>query len=357
MSRIDSSAHNAALSSFQPQTPEKSPAAPAAAPAAPATKDSFEAKGAAVDRSVLDAKSGTGKKKKNQDLPPPFKGVPEGTQLRSSVPGSDFHVSGRGFPVGTTKVVNGKVELPGLGVIDAPKKAGKKGEVAIQIDKKHVLKIRLNKDGTVSVSEGKIKKGGLLGGVFGKVLRGVLAVASFIPVVNAVAIPASIGLAAYDAAQSFKNGDILGGVASVAGAVAGGVGTFARVAGSTISAGTQATLNTVKNVATTVKTVSGAVGGVINGIKTGDYGGVIGGVANAAGAVTDLTGAPAGVNTAIDAAKGVGNVVSGLQSGNLLAAGQAAIGVAGEIPGVKDAVVSAADRIGLGQVAGDLFNK
>src|SRR6185295_6587033 len=141
------------------------------------------------------AQSGKKKKKgKAQTVPSPFKGAPQGTPLRSMVPGAAMSVSKNGYPVGTTKAVNGMVELPGIGWIPEPAKAGKKGAVNLKIGKDRMLCVEKNKDGTISVKEKKVKSGGL----FGKIKQAVgiaLAVASVVfPALAPVAIAYNVGM-------------------------------------------------------------------------------------------------------------------------------------------------------------------
>src|SRR5688572_30355449 len=124
MTRIDSPS--------SPQVPNLSAQPGAAAPAAtpsPAPgipQDVWEVATAAKQHTEQAMEAAKGKKKqKAKNIPPPLKGVPQGTPVPSSVPGSSFAVSKNGFPVGTTKEVNGMVEIPGLGWVQAPKKSGK----------------------------------------------------------------------------------------------------------------------------------------------------------------------------------------------------------------------------------------
>ena len=70
-----------------------------------------------------------------------------------------------------------------------------------------------------------------LGALFEKVVGVVADVLSFVPGVNAVAIPVAIAVSAAEGAQALSGGDVLGDVLSLAGAAAGGVAGAATSAG------------------------------------------------------------------------------------------------------------------------------
>ena len=141
-------------------------------------------------------------------------------------PAARFTTDSRGFPRGQAPVVDGKVEVPGLGTFPAPA-PGKKTQV--NLDKKNKLVLKRNADGTVSVQVKK--RGGLLG--FLKKLGGVLLKAlpiaskilSFIPGLNVLAAPL--------AAVSRVVGAVKGGIDAIrsgdfAGAIGAVVGGFKR---------------------------------------------------------------------------------------------------------------------------------
>lgn len=320
------------------------------------------------------------KKEKAKTIPSPFKGTPQGTALQSMVPGASMSVSKNGYPVGTTKAVNGMVELPGIGWIPEPTKAGSKGAQNLKIGKDKMLCVEKNKDGSISVKEKKVKSGG----IFGKIKQAVgiaLAVASVVfPALAPVAIAYNIGMGAYE----ISKGNYLGGALQVAGGLAGGAGAVASAAtaGSTLA-------NTASTVATVGKAaVAGANVGqaVVQGVKTGDVLGAVGGVAGAVGgnignvpginagtataiasgaravqggvavargaqagdlaavgaglgqtanAINTITPLPQGVLTAANLAPAAGNVIDGLRNGNLQQIGQGAK-QAGDVLGVTD---------------------
>jgi len=324
-----------------------------------------------------------GKKEKAKTIPAPFKGAAQGTPLQSMVPGANLSVSKNGYPVGTTKAVNGMVEIPGIGWIPEPSKAGKKGAQNLKIGKNKMLCIEKNKDGSISIKEKKVKSGG----IFGKIKQAVgivLAVASVVfPALAPVAIAYNVGMGAYEMAK----GNYLGGALQVAGGLAGGAGAIANAAtaGSTL-ANTASTVSSLGKVA-----VAGANAGqaVYQGIKTGDVLGAIGGVAGAVGggignvpgidagtanaitngakavqggvtvargaqagdlatvgagigqtanAINDITPLPEGVLTAANLAPAAGNVIDGIRNGNLQQIGQGAR-QAGDVLGVTDQIL------------------
>jgi len=329
------------------------------------------------------AQGGKKKKGKAKTIPAPFKGAAQGTPLQSMVPGANMSVSKNGYPVGTTKAVNGMVEVPGIGWIPEPTKAGKKGAVNLKIGKKKMLCIEKNKDGSITIKEKKVKGGG----IFGKIKQAVgiaLAVASVVfPALAPVAIAYNVGMGAFEMAK----GNYLGGALQVAGGLAGGAGAIANAAtaGSTL-ANTASTVSSLGKVA-----VAGANAGqaVYQGVKTGDVLGAIGGVAGAVGggignvpgidagtanaitngakavqggvtvargaqagdlatvgagigqtanAINDITPLPEGVLTAANLAPAAGNVIDGLRNGNLQQLGQGAK-QAGDVLGVTDQIL------------------
>src|SRR4051812_45315323 len=333
------------------------------------------------------AAQGGKKKEKAKTIPAPFKGVAQGTALRSMVPGAQLSASKNGYPVGTTRAVNGMVEIPGIGWIPEPTKAGKKGAVNLKIGKDKMLAIEKNKDGTISIKEQKVKGGG---GLFGKIKQAVgiaLAVASVVfPALAPVAIAYNIGMGAYE----MSKGNYLGGALQVAGGLAGGAGAIANAAaaGST-AANVASAASTVGKVA-----VAGANAGqaVYQGIKTGDVLGAIGGVAGAVGGnIGNIPGIDAGAAHAIangaQAGEGGGTGARGAQAGDfstigagvgqtvnavnqitplpegVVTAGKVAPGVGSVIDGVKNGDLKeigtgakqTADALGITDVASQLL--
>jgi hypothetical protein len=341
-----------------------------------------QAKQSAEQQKAAQAQSGKSKKKqKAQTIPSPFKGHPQGTPLQSMVPGAAMSVSKNGYPVGTTRAVNGMVELPGIGWIPEPGKAGKKGAVNLKIGKNRMLCVEKNKDGSISVKEKKVKSGG----IFGKIKQAVgiaLAVASVVfPALAPVAIAYNVGMGAYE----MSKGNYLGGALQVAGGLAGGAGAVANAAtagsalantaqtvasvGKVAVAGAnagQAVYQGVKNgdVLGAIAGAAGAVGGnignvpgidagtagaiangakavqggaaVARGVQAGDLGAVGAGLGQAVNAVNGITPLPRGVLTAANLAPAAGNAVDGLRTGNLQQAGAAAKQIADQL-GVTDA--------------------
>ncbi|MBI3180639.1 MAG: hypothetical protein HYZ28_00600 [Myxococcales bacterium] len=248
----------------------------------------------------------------------------------------------KGFPKGTAQIVDGKAYIPGMGLIDATKTQ------KLPIGKNEFFKLRVNQDGTVT-SYIRKEGGGIFGGTIGKIISGVLTVASFVPGVNLVAVPLNVAWSAAQAAYSFAKGNILGGIAGVAGAVAGGAGSFLRLGGAALSAGAAATLQTVGRVAQSVSNVAGGVQTVMAGIKGKDFGAILGGaaaiVSGAAGGVRSLASSAGSalfsaanrmeqLSSTLRAGASVANGVQAFRGGNPLA-GIGALGeAASELGGV-----------------------
>jgi len=180
-------------------------------------------------------------------------------------------IKGKAYPDET-----GKINIPGYGEVQAPP-PGKKEK--IKIDKKKYIEVKTNKDGSVSVETKK--KGGFfskIGGAFKKIggfvkkaLPIITTVASFIPGVNAIAIPLKIATSAMGAIDAIKNKNWLGAIGSVAGGVAGAAGAFgakglANVAGMVAQGAdkTQAFLGAVK-----AKSPSGILGAAAGMLQFG----------------------------------------------------------------------------------------
>ncbi|HVE83174.1 MAG TPA: hypothetical protein VND93_10025 [Myxococcales bacterium] len=289
------------------------------------------------------AQGGKKKKAKAKTIPAPFKGQPQGTPLKSMVPGAALSVSKNGFPVGTTKAVNGMVELPGIGWIQAPTKPGKKGAVNLKIGKNKMLCVEMNKDGSISVKEKKVKGGG----IFGKIKQAVgiaLAVASVVfPALAPVAIAYNVGMGAYEMSQ----GNYLGGALQVAGGLAGGAGAIANAAtaGSTLAN----TASTAANIGRAAVAGANAGQAIYQGVKTGNVLGAITGAAGAiGGGVGNIPGIDPGTAGAIangaKAVQGAVTVAGGIKNGNLAAVGAGlgnTVGAVNDITRLPDAVVTA----------------
>lgn len=256
-----------------------------------------------TERATAEAK-GQKKKGKSPPIRAPFKGVAPGTEVPSSVPGASFRVSRRGFPVGTAREVNGMVEVPGIGWVKAPTRSGRKGAVNLKTGKRRLLTITRYKDGTIAVKEKKLKSGGFFSSTVGKVLGGVLAVASFVfPVLAPVAIAYNVASSAYAMSQ----GNYLGGALQLAGSAVG-LGGLGGALGQVAS--------TVGKVATGINAGQAAY----NGIKNGDWAGAAAGLAGAAATGANLAGLPAGTTQAINNAarvvQGGATVANGIKSGD-----------------------------------------
>ncbi len=153
---------------------------------------------------------------------------------------------------------------------------------------------------------------------FQRVLQPILTIASIIP--SPIQPFAAIANGVIGGAQALKNGNILGAVASFAGAGAG----VAGLAGNTALAGTLGS----------VCAVTGSVNGAIQAVKTGDVAGLFSSVVSGASAMGNLAGTPISsdltrlgtvVSTANAVSKGdfvgaLGGVVSLAQSNRTAAA-------------------------------------
>lgn len=327
MTRIDSPSAPHVPSLSAQAGPAPSAPVPSATPGIP--QDVWEVATAAKQQTEQAMAASKGKKKgKAKNIPPPLKGVPQGTPVPSSVPGASFAVSKNGFPVGTTKEVNGMVEIPGLGWVQAPKKTGKKGAVNLQIGKKRLLAITKNKDGSISVKEQKVKGGGFFGSTLGKALGFVLSAASF---VFPVLAPVAIGYQVAAAASAIKDGNILGGALQLAGAAAGGVGTFASTAGAAASG-----LASAAQTASTVGKVAVAGIGAGQAIKNGDFAGAAAGLAGAAAAGANVVGLSPGttavINNTAQIVQNGARVADGIRTGDFSTIGA---GIGGALQGVN----------------------
>ena len=168
---------------------------------------------------------------------------------------------------------------------------------------------------------------------------------SFVPVVNVVAAPVAIGLAAYQGAKAIKNRDVLGAVANIGGAVAGGLGGVASLAAKAGATALEAGAKAGSTVAGLVSKGAAAVGNIARAVSSKSPSAWLAGAA-------DLLGTAAGglAGRADGLASKLGNVAGGLQRGAQVA-GAIEQGVRAKAPGavlqgVGDAVDFGADILG-----------
>ena len=162
-------------------------------------------------------------------------------------------------------------------------------------------------------------------------------VLSFVPGVDAVAIPVAIAVSAAEGGQDLASGNILGGVLAIAGAAAGGVGAWA----------------------------SGAVDSAVSGVADAASAGSLAGVQAASDALAsaqDVLGAAQAVSRGVAAAQGVAGVVQAAQDGDALAAltsaagGLAGSAYAGTNTGVGLQVASALTGAGVAAAGGNVLS-
>ncbi len=129
-----------------------------------------------------------------------------------------------------------------------------------------------------------------IGGIIEQVVGIVADVLSFVPVVDAIAIPVAIAVGAAEGGQDLADGNILGGVLALAGSAAGGVGQYASDIGEAIGESTADVTTAAQDVSRGVAAAQG-VDGAVTGAEGGDplaaLTSLAGGVAGSAGAGTD----------------------------------------------------------------------
>ena len=156
-------------------------------------------------------------------------------------------------------------------------------------------------------------------------------VLSFVPVVDAIAIPVAIAVGAAEGAQDLADGNILGGVLALAGSAAGGVGQYASDIGEAIGESTADVTTAAQDVSRGVAAAQG-VDGAVTGAEDGDplaaLTSLAGGVAGSAGAGTDWgKGLAAGsALTGAGVAAAGGNWMSALAATQTAAAGAGLFG-------------------------------
>lgn len=190
---------------------------------------------------------------------------------------------------------------------------GPAGDYKIRIGK-HDLKFTLDEAGAVTDSSTKKPS------VWGKILKGVLTVASFIPI-PVIAIPARIASAAISTVEGIKNGNWLQAVAGAAGGIAAGAGAIAGKATAGVAA-------TTAGIATNVANAARGAQAVLNAAQTGSVSGIVGAglQVGAAAAGAFVNGADQVANVARDVQTWanralVGNKVAvNLGNGNVLGA-------------------------------------
>ena len=141
-------------------------------------------------------------------------------------------------------------------------------------------KVSFNVGANGEVSDLKCKKKGILG----TILKGVLTVASFIPI-PWIAIPARIISAGIAIVEAAKAKSLLGIVAGVASAVAGGAGALAGTALQGLSTGVQKVATGVAKVASATAKVARGVEAGIKAVKDQSVLGVVSAAASVAGGV------------------------------------------------------------------------
>jgi hypothetical protein len=186
-----------------------------------------------LGQSFVNSAPGTTAPPTGPSTPPSSGPTGPATPAPTQGPVTNLTTDKRGYPKGTVALnADGKVEIPGLGTFDPPQ-PGKTSK--IKLDKKNKLHMKMNPDGTVSV-EVKKKKGGFfskigsafkkIGGFIKKALPIISTVASFIPGLNAIAIPLKIATAVMNGVDAIKNKNWLGAIGSFAGGIAGGAAAF-----------------------------------------------------------------------------------------------------------------------------------
>jgi hypothetical protein len=137
---------------------------------------------------------------------------------------------------------------------------------------------------------------------------------SFVPVVNVVAAPVAIGLAAYQGAKAIKNGDVVGAVANIGGAVAGGLGGIASLAAKAGATALEAGAKVGSTVAGLVSKGATAVGDFAKAVSSKSPSAWLAGAANLLGT------AAGGLGGKADGLAGkLGDIAGGLQRGSQVA--------------------------------------
>jgi LysM repeat protein len=192
---------------------------------------------------------------------------------------------------------------------------GVPGKFKIPLDKsgKRTLRLRNDANGNVEHADYKKKKSSF----FKKALGAVLTVASIIPSPIQPFAAAANGI--MGAINGFKSGNIIGGLASAAGAFAGVAGGLGKMVGGTALNATAKTLGGASK-------VLGGISAVANGIKNKDLGSIISGaaglVANGAGA------ASTGLRNAAQNVQNLSNAVTGIKNKDLAGVLSAGSGLA-----------------------------
>ena len=127
-------------------------------------------------------------------------------------------------------------------------------------------------------------------GIVEEVVGTVADVLSFVPVVDAIAIPVAIAVGAAEGGQDLASGNILGGVLALAGSAAGGMGKYASVVADAIgdtAADVTSVAQDVSRGVAAAQGVMGAVSGAENGDPLAVLTSIAGGVAGSVGAGTD----------------------------------------------------------------------
>jgi hypothetical protein len=178
----------------------------------------------------------------------------------------------------------GKLDIGGKEIDVSGMKPGKTKTKTLKIKgKKYKVKVRMNADGTFHV-EGKRKRGlfgsiaNFVGGVLNKVMPVLSLVSMAIPGMQWLGVASKVWGAiqgGIGAVKSFASGNILGGLASLAGAVAGGAKALGAKAFASVAEKVSQTLSWVQTGFNTLK----------NGFKALGSGDILGGLAGIASTI------------------------------------------------------------------------
>ncbi len=205
----------------------------------------------------------------------------------------------------------------------------------VRVSKHDKWQVTLDIDGTVhqKQTEKPHHGGGFFGGLF-KALGSILPIVSVAALVFPPLLPVAAGLSAVNGVQKLANGDLLGGIASLAGAAGGlGGGPFAGQIG-TAAKGLQSTMTALGN-----GDILGAIGGaagVAGGFGRGDFARVAETVqkdAAAAGAAMRALGS----GDLVTAARGVAQATGTIGGREVLATTGAVVHAADDVAAIRRA--------------------
>jgi len=137
---------------------------------------------------------------------------------------------------------------------------------------------------------------------------------SFVPGVNVIAAPVAAGLAAYQGYKAIKNHDVLGAIANIGGAVAGGLGGLASLAANAGATALEAGAKAGETIAGLVSKGAGAVGDFARAVQSKSPSAWLAGAADLLGTAADgLAGHADGIASKLQ------DVAGGLKRGSQVA--------------------------------------